>query len=133
LLAPQKRAVCATEQRLEPTSGSVAESRRRCAVMWVLPQKNKQKIVASLFTRSESIKFYLWGMLKDYVYTNSPCIEDHLERSSQDMSLILPEKIQHAINNVFVRCDACMHEAGNNFKHLFFLSIEYKPYMNCIY
>jgi hypothetical protein len=26
-----------------------------------------------------------------------------------------------------------MHEAGNNFKHLFFLSIEYKPYMNCIY
>jgi len=60
-------------------------------------------------------------MLKDYVYTNSPCIEDHLERSSQDvMSLIPPAKIQHAINNVFLSCDACLHAAGNNFKHLFF-------------
>jgi hypothetical protein len=60
-------------------------------------------------------------MLKDYVYTNSPCIEGHLERSSQDViSLILPAKIQHAINNVFVRCDACLHAAGNNFKDFFF-------------
>jgi hypothetical protein len=59
-------------------------------------------------------------MLKYYMYTNCPCTEDHLERNSQDvMSLILPAKIQHEINNVFVRCDACLHAVGNNFKYLF--------------
>jgi hypothetical protein len=63
-------------------------------------------------------------MLKDYVYTNSPCTEDHLKISSQDvMSLIPPAKIQHAINNVFVRCDAYLHAAGNNFKPFFFFDV----------
>jgi hypothetical protein len=47
------------------------------------------------------------------------------------MSLIPPAKIQHSINNVFVRCDACLHAAGKQFQTPFFKCSEYEPYMNC--
>ena len=39
------------------------------------------------------------------------------------MSLIPPAKIQHAINNVFVRCDACLHAAGKQFQTPFFFNV----------
>lgn len=40
---------------------------------------NKQGTVASVFARCELLQFFLWGMLKDEVYSNAPQAEDDLQ------------------------------------------------------
>jgi hypothetical protein len=41
--------------------------------------------MASSLTKSEPTNFYLWGVLKDKVYSNNPCTDNNLKRSIQDV------------------------------------------------
>jgi hypothetical protein len=58
-------------------------------------------------------------MLRDKVYSSNPCTEDDLKERIQDVVFsVSSAELQHVMNNVFDRCDACLLAEGDHFQQL---------------
>jgi hypothetical protein len=63
--------------------------------------------------------FFFWGCLKDKVYSNNFRTEEKLkENIRREMSNIPAEYLQKVNQNIFPRCEACLHVEGQHFQHL---------------
>jgi hypothetical protein len=72
--------------------------------------------------RSPDLKpcdFYLWGNLKDKVYSNNPHILVELkQRIRETVSSVEVSELKLVSNNIFKRLEARLREEGRHFKHL---------------
>ena len=63
--------------------------------------------------------FYLWPMLRDKVYGSNPHSEDDLKERIQNVVFsVSTAELQHVMNNLFDRCDACLLAEGDHFQQL---------------
>jgi hypothetical protein len=63
--------------------------------------------------------FYLWGNLKDKVYSNNPHTLVELKQSIREtISSIEISELKLASNNTFKRLEACLRAEGRHFEHL---------------
>jgi len=97
-------------------------------------QKNEQGSVASMFTRSEPMQLYLWGMIKDMAYINNPSTENgkavQRGKGIQDTgSSHQPPECWHAKNILLGFMSLC--EMKKTISGTFFKYGEYKPKINC--
>jgi hypothetical protein len=69
--------------------------------------------------RSPDLKlcdFYLWGNLKDKVYSNNPHTMVKLKQSIREtISSIEVSALKVVSNNIFKRLEACLRAEGRNF------------------
>jgi hypothetical protein len=70
-------------------------------------------------TYSINVDFYLWGNLKDKVYSNNPHTLVELKQSIREtISSLEVSEPKLVSNNIFKRLEACLRAEGSNFKHL---------------
>jgi hypothetical protein len=63
--------------------------------------------------------FFLWGCLKDKVYSSNPQMEEELkENIRREISNIAAENLQNVNQNIFRRCEECLCVEGQHFQHL---------------
>jgi hypothetical protein len=63
--------------------------------------------------------FYLWGDLKDKVYSNNPHTLVDLKQSIREtISSIEVSELKLVSNNLFKRLEACIRAEGRHFEHL---------------
>jgi hypothetical protein len=63
--------------------------------------------------------FYLWGNLKDKVYSNNPHTFAELQQSIREtISSIEVSELKLVSNNMFKRLEACLRAEGRYFEHL---------------
>jgi hypothetical protein len=63
--------------------------------------------------------FYLWGNLKDKVYSNNPHTLVELKQSIREtVSSIEVSELKLKSNNIFKRLEAFIREEGRHFEHL---------------
>jgi hypothetical protein len=66
-----------------------------------------------------SCNFYLWGNLKDKVYSNNPhTLVEHKQRIRETISSIEVSELTLVSNNIFKRLKACLRAEGRHFEHL---------------
>jgi hypothetical protein len=62
--------------------------------------------------------FYLLGMLRDEEYRNNPCTKVDLQESIQNTEFSISRaELRHAMNNMFVTCDAHLQSKQNHVQH----------------
>jgi hypothetical protein len=63
--------------------------------------------------------FYLWGNLKDKVYSNNPRTLVELKQSIREtISSIEVSELKLVSNNIFTRLEACLRAEGRHSEHL---------------
>jgi hypothetical protein len=63
--------------------------------------------------------FYLWGNLKDKVYSNNPHTLIELKQSIREtISSIEVSELKLVSNNIFSRHEACLRAEARHFEHL---------------
>jgi inhibitor of nuclear factor kappa-B kinase subunit alpha len=63
--------------------------------------------------------FYLWGNLKDKVYSNNPyTLVELKQRIRETSSSIQISEMNLASNNILKRLEACLRAEGRHFEHL---------------
>jgi inhibitor of nuclear factor kappa-B kinase subunit alpha len=63
--------------------------------------------------------FYLWGNLKDKVYSNNPhTLVEHKQSIRETISSIEVSELKLVSNNIFKRLEACVGAEGRHFEHL---------------
>jgi inhibitor of nuclear factor kappa-B kinase subunit alpha len=63
--------------------------------------------------------FYLWGNLKDKVYSNNPHTFVELKQSiCETISSVEVSELKLVQNNIFKRLEACLRAEGRHFEHL---------------
>jgi inhibitor of nuclear factor kappa-B kinase subunit alpha len=63
--------------------------------------------------------FYLWGNLKDKVYSSNPHSLVGFKQSIRaTISSIEVSELKLVSNNIFKRLEACLREEGRHFEHL---------------
>jgi inhibitor of nuclear factor kappa-B kinase subunit alpha len=63
--------------------------------------------------------FYLWGNIKDKVYSNNPHTLVELKQSIREtISSIEVSELKLVSNNIFERLEACLRAEGRHFLHL---------------
>jgi inhibitor of nuclear factor kappa-B kinase subunit alpha len=63
--------------------------------------------------------FYLWGNLKDKVYSSNPHTLVELKQSIHEtVSSIKVSKLKLVSNNIFKRFEVCLRAEGRHFEHL---------------
>jgi hypothetical protein len=62
--------------------------------------------------------FFLWGSLKDKVYSSNPRTEELKENNRMEISNIAAEHLQKVNQNLFRRCEECLRVEGQHFQHL---------------
>jgi inhibitor of nuclear factor kappa-B kinase subunit alpha len=63
--------------------------------------------------------FYLWGNLKDKVYSNNPHTLVELTQSIREtISSIEVSELKLVSNNILKRLEACLRAEGRHFEHL---------------
>jgi hypothetical protein len=64
-------------------------------------------------------EFYLWGNLKDKVYSNNPHTLVGLKQSIREtISSIEVSELKVVSNNIFMTLEACLRAEGRHFEHL---------------
>jgi hypothetical protein len=68
---------------------------------------------------SNSCDFYLWGNLKDKVYSNNPPTLGELKQSIREtITSIEASELKLVSLNIFKRLEACLRAEGKHFEHL---------------
>jgi inhibitor of nuclear factor kappa-B kinase subunit alpha len=63
--------------------------------------------------------FYLWGNLKDKVYSNNPhTLVELMQSICETISSIEVRELKLVSNNLFKRLEACLRAEGRHFEHL---------------
>jgi hypothetical protein len=63
--------------------------------------------------------FYLWGNLKDKVYSNNSHALDELKQSIREtITFVEVGELELVSNNLLKRLEACSRSEGRNFEHL---------------
>jgi hypothetical protein len=62
--------------------------------------------------------FFFWGCLKDRVYNINPRVEELKENIHREIANISAEQLQRVNQNLFCRCEECLHVEGQHFHHL---------------
>jgi hypothetical protein len=64
--------------------------------------------------------FFFWDGLKDNVYNRNPRMEKLKENIRREIANILAEQLQKVNQNLFHRCEECLHVGlnGQHFQHL---------------
>jgi hypothetical protein len=67
----------------------------------------------------KTLWFFLWGNLKDKVYSNNPHTLVELKQSIREtISSIEGSELKLVSNNIFKRLEACLRAEGRHFEHL---------------
>lgn len=65
------------------------------------------------------LDFYLWGFLKDVVYTNRPTTREDLQRRIREaIARIAPEVLRRVVGSFRRRVELCLEVNGGNIEHL---------------
>jgi hypothetical protein len=71
------------------------------------------------FPDLNAFDFYLWGNLKDKVYSNNPHTLVELKQSIHEtITSIEVSELKLVSNNIFKRLEACLRAEGRHFEHL---------------
>jgi hypothetical protein len=62
--------------------------------------------------------FFFWSYLKDRVYSSNPRMEELKENIRKEIANIVAEQLQRINQNIFHRCEECLHVEGQHFQHL---------------
>jgi inhibitor of nuclear factor kappa-B kinase subunit alpha len=63
--------------------------------------------------------FYLWGNLKDKLYSNNPHTLVELKQSIREtISSVEVSELKLVSNNIFERLEVCLRAEGRHFEHL---------------
>jgi hypothetical protein len=63
--------------------------------------------------------YFLWGYLKQVVYSNRPqTVEDLKQNTEIAISIISKETLQKVVRNMVTRVNTCYAENGGHFQHL---------------
>lgn len=65
------------------------------------------------------LDFYLWGFIKNVVYTNRPTTPEDLQNRIRDaIARITPEVLRRVVGNFRRRLELCLEVNGGNIEHL---------------
>jgi hypothetical protein len=63
--------------------------------------------------------YFLWGYLKQVLYSNRPqTVEDLKQNTEIAISIISKETLQKVVRNMVTRVNTCYAENGGHFQHL---------------
>lgn len=77
--------------------------------------------MASAFTRPKSLRFFLWGHLKQLVYATPVNTVEELERRVNNAALQIGQnhQLMNSIQDNWIRrANACILNGGRHFEHL---------------
>jgi hypothetical protein len=62
--------------------------------------------------------FFFWGCLKEKVYNSNPRMEELKENICREIENIPAEQLQRVKQNLFWRCEECLHVEAQHFQHI---------------